>query len=121
MMEQERAIFKSKDQFAILTEAMREAAEKGVTLDRVENDLWEGLLNLGRLLLQEYVDEQGDGDLGPRIEHQGEILNRLETRHEKRYVSVFGEIRIDRTVYGTRERSDARIVLRGSCRDITER
>lgn len=103
MMEQERAVFKSKDQFENLTKTMREAAEKGVTLDRVENDLWQGVLNLGRLMLQEYVDEQGDGDLDPTVEHQGKILNRLETRHEKRYVSVFGEIRIARTVYGTRE------------------
>lgn len=103
MMEQERAIFKSKDQFEKLSKAMREAAEKGVAMDRVENDLWQGLLNLGRFLLQEYVDGQGSGDLGPTVDHQGKILNRLETRHEKRYVSVFGEIRIARTVYGTRE------------------
>ena len=39
MMEQERAIFKSKDQFAQLTKAVQGAAEKGVAMDRVEKDL----------------------------------------------------------------------------------
>ncbi len=110
MMEQERSIFKSKDQFLELTKAVREAAEKGIAIDRVEKTLWQGVLNLGRLMLQDYIDEQGSGDLGPTLENHGRTLHRLETRYEKRYVSVFGEIQIARTVYGTRESQKHEVV-----------
>lgn len=61
------------------------------------------MLNLGRLLLQEFVDQQGSGDLGPTLEYHGKTLQRLDTPYEKRYVSVFGEIPILRTVFGTRK------------------
>jgi hypothetical protein len=115
MMEQEQKFFKSDEQsdeqsdelsdkqYAKIKKALKEAREQGIALGCVEGDLWGDLLELGRLLMQEHVDEQGDGDLGPTIEHEGKTLNRLETRYEKRYVSVFGELRIMRTVYGTRE------------------
>lgn len=103
MMEQEQAIFKAKGLFDHLTAMVQEASENGEAIHQVEGALWQGLLNLGLLLLQGYVEEQGDGDLGPTIEHQDKTLKRLESLHEKRYVSVFGEIRIARTVYGTRE------------------
>ena len=34
---------------------------------------------------------------------QGRTVRRLPQRHERRYVSIFGELTIDRVVYGTRE------------------
>jgi len=98
-MEPERALFKSQEQLAQLAKTMQESAEQGTAIDHVEKDLWQGLLNLGRLLLQEFVDQQGSGDLGPTLEYHGKTLQRLDTPYEKRYVSVFGEIPILRTVF----------------------
>ena len=57
---------------------------------------------MGRHMLQGYVDAQGTGDLGPTLEHEGQPLNRLDGLFDRRYVSIFGELRICRTVYGTR-------------------
>lgn len=91
------------DQFDKLVESLREAVKNGETIDQVEKGLWQRLLELGRLMLQEFVEQQGTGDLGPTTEHEGKSLRRLEFSHKKRYVSVFGEISIERTVYGTRE------------------
>ena len=36
-------------------------------------------------------------------EREGETLTRLREPHEKRYLSIFGELLITRRVYGTRE------------------
>lgn len=110
MMEQEKAIFKSKDQFRELTNELQEAAKRGDSIDHIEKELWHELLNLGRLMMQEYVDQQGSGDLGPTLNDEGKTLRRLDTLYEKRYVSVFGEISILRTVYGTRESQKHEVV-----------
>ena len=110
MMEQERAIFKSQDRFIELWNTVKEAAQRGEPIDRMEHDLWNGLLNLGRLMLQETVDQQGTGDLGPTLEYEGKTVRRLDALYEKRYVSVFGEIIIQRTVYGTRESQKQEVI-----------
>jgi len=49
------------------------------------------------------VDAEGTGDLGPTFEHQGRTLRRLDELHDRSFVTVFGELLIRRTVYGTRE------------------
>lgn len=103
IMEQERAIFKSQEQFANLLEMIQEAVNSGEPIDQVEKTIWQRLMKIGQLLTQGYVDQQGTGDFGPTMEHEGKTLRRLESLYKKRYVSVFGEISILRTVYGTRE------------------
>jgi hypothetical protein len=46
----------------------------------------------------------GDGDMGERITlSDGSCLQRLPDLHGRRYFSVFGEFRLQRTVYGSRE------------------
>ncbi len=67
MMEQEREIFKSKDQFAALWNEVKEAAENGIPIDQIEKELWSGLMNLGRIMLEETIDRQGNGR--PRSYH----------------------------------------------------
>lgn len=103
MMEQEQMIFKSQEQFSQLLQTVENATKEGFPIDQVEKKLFQGVLNLGQCLLQGYVNQQGTGDFGPTLEHEGKTLRRLESTHKKRYVSVFGEIEIVRTVYGTRE------------------
>ena len=62
------------------------------------------LLGLGRTLLTAFVAQQGDGDQGPTIEVEGgQTLQRLPMKHDRRYLSIFGELTISRVAYGSRE------------------
>lgn len=103
ILTQEQAILKGHTQFERLLALVQQGAVRGRTIDRIERDLWSGLLALGHTLLEAYVAGQGTGDLGPTLQWQGRTLHRLEEVHERRYVSVFGELSIPRHVYGTRE------------------
>ena len=105
MMAQEQAILKGREQFERMVAMVRLAAEQGRAIHEVEKDLWHGVLTLGRALLEGFVQEQGTGDLGPTLAHEGRTLHRLDAPHGRRYVSVFGELSspILRHVYGTRE------------------
>jgi hypothetical protein len=103
MMELEREIFKAQAQFERIVETLRQAAVQGQSMDQTERELWQNLLGMGRTLVQGFVDSQGSGDLGPTLAYEGQTLRRLDQLHERRYVSVFGEIHIVRTIYGSRE------------------
>ena len=70
----------------------------------MERELFRQLLGLGHTLLSAFVAAQGDGDLGPEAETpDGHAARRLPERHDRRYVSIFGEMTIARVAYGTRE------------------
>ena len=103
IMTQEQLILKAQEQFEQVKAFLRQACSAGKRIDQVESDLWGQMLQTGRLLLEGYVAGHHQGDLGPTLEHEGRTLRRLDQPHAKRYVSVFGEIEISRTVYGTRE------------------
>ena len=104
IMTQEAALLKAKDEFCKIEEAIRQATIQGTRIDRVEENLWDQMLGLGRLLLTSFVAGQGTGDLGPTLAYEGCLLNRLDELHGKPYMSVFGALPdIERTVYGTRE------------------
>lgn len=68
----------------------------------VERGLFEGLLRIGRDIMAFWFAAQGNGDVGETVEHEGRTLQRLPVR-PKRYVSVFGEIMIQRVAYAVRE------------------
>src|SRR5262249_57979942 len=54
--------------------------------------------------LSAYVAQQGDGDCGPESTTAGGApIRRLPEAHDRRYVSIFGELTIRRVVYGSRE------------------
>jgi hypothetical protein len=104
IMTPEQAALKAHDQFNALGEFIQEAARDGQRIDTVERDLFRRLLGLGHTLLSAFVAAQGDGDLGPEVEVSGgRAARRLPERHDRRYVSIFGELTIARVVYGTRE------------------
>jgi len=103
IMIQEQAILKGQRQFADIAAFVRQAARDGRPIEQVERGLWESLLALGLTMLESYVAAQGTGDLGPTVTFKGRALRRLERLHDRRYVSVFGELTISRAVYGTRE------------------
>ena len=81
-----------------------QSAVDGESIHKVEENLWQRLLDIGRHSLQGFVQRQGDGDVGETLTlEDGRTLKRLDNLHPRRYVSVFGLIDIPRRVYGTRE------------------
>src|SRR3954467_14279706 len=100
----EQAALKAQFQFDALRDFVDQAARDGQRIDVVERELFRQLLGLGHTLLSAFVVQQGDGDVGPQAEAaEGQIARRLPERHDRRYVSIFGELTITRLVYGTRE------------------
>jgi hypothetical protein len=104
IMTPEQAALKAREQFEALRDFVQQAAQDGQRIDTVERELFRQLLGLGRTLLSSFVTQQGDGDVGPQaVASEGRIARRLPEPHDRRYVSIFGELTIARIVYGTRE------------------
>jgi hypothetical protein len=104
MMVTELAALNPRAQFEQMLDFVRQAADDGLRIDSVERDLMRQLLALGYTLLCSFVASQGDGDVGPEATTpEGDTSRRLPERHDRRYVSIFGELTIPRVVYGTRE------------------
>lgn len=110
MMTQERTILKGQAQLEEMAAWLHNAVKKGRPIDEVERSLWQFLLTLGHTMLAGYVEEVGPGDLGESLAFGGRELRRLESLHDRRYVSIFGELTISRTVYGTRETQKHEVV-----------
>ena len=110
IMTQERMILKGQGQMDEMVAFVRQAAKDGRPIDVVERSLWRSLLALGHTLLAGYVEGIGPGDMGDTLKYEGRELNRLESEHARRYVSVFGELTISRYVYGTRETQQHEVV-----------
>lgn len=104
IMNQEQALLKAQAQLQELIDSVHRAVEGGRRIDQVERDLMAQLLDLGLTLLNLFVAQHGDGDLGPATETaEGQPVRRLPLTHDRRYVAIFGELAIPRVVYGTRE------------------
>jgi hypothetical protein len=100
----EQAALKAQHQFDALRDFVQQAARDGQRIDSVERDVFRQLLGLGHALLSAFVAAHGDGDLGPQAETpEGRTVRRLPERHDRRYMSIFGELTITRVAYGTRE------------------
>jgi hypothetical protein len=79
-------------------------ARAGKAVHEVEKDLWHELLRLGHHYLAHFFALAGDGDMGETIRGEdGQEWQRLEQRHPRRYVSIFGTFVLERVVYGSRE------------------
>jgi hypothetical protein len=110
IMTHEQNFLKGQMQLDQMGALVRQAAKAGRAIDQVERDLWTSLLALGRTMLDGYVQLQGTGDLGPTLSYDDRLLRRLDALHDRRYVSIFGELTIPRTVYGTRETQKHEVV-----------
>jgi hypothetical protein len=110
IMTQERMILKGQVQLDEMVAFVRKAAKDGRPIDQVERGLWQSLLTLGHTLLVSYVQDVGAGNVGETLTYEGRELRRLELPHDRRYVSVFGELAISRYVYGTRETQKHEVV-----------
>src|SRR5262245_31115633 len=83
---------------------LRTALHEGTAVHQVERQLWELALQLGRRSLAALFEACGTGDLGEALTlPDGCDVQRLQELHRRRYVSIFGEFRLARAVYGSRE------------------
>lgn len=103
IVSQEQAFLKSYAQLGALCDDVERAAREGRRVDRVERDLFDGLLQIGLTLLTAFVDGQGDGDAGQELPAGDHTVRRLEEPRTRRYLSIFGELSITRRVYAVRE------------------
>jgi hypothetical protein len=110
IMAQEQMILKGQVQLEEMARFVRQAAKDGRPIDTVERGLWQALLDLGHTMLAGYVEGVGPGDVGDTLRHEGRELKRLESPHDRRHVSVFGELMISRYVYGMREAQKHEVV-----------
>src|SRR6202007_1548730 len=104
MIAQEQALLKAQMELQQLVAYVQDAALGPEGIDQVERELMRRLLALGHTLLEAFVAEKGNGDVGSNIPAgDGHTLQRLPEAHNRRYVSIFGELMISRIVYGSRE------------------
>lgn len=113
----EREFLKAYETLEQLVDQVCQSAAQGRRMDEVERIVFAELLAMGRHLMQAFVTAAGDGDVGETcevpLETEGpspepqpaatRVLRRLRRPHTRRYVSIFGELKITRCVYGTRE------------------
>lgn len=93
--------------FWSMVEYMQHAASERQPIHQVEETVFRRLLVMGRWLLQAFLELAGTGDVGPTLTVAGEAptdphqeLPRLDQTHKRPYLSIFGEIAIERTCYG---------------------
>ena len=99
----ELELCKAQAQFQKMCEFLRQAADEGQRLDQVERACsrrrWRCACGCCRRLSKPTAmatkARNSNTRAGP--------LRRLEQPHDKRYLSIFGELLISRYVYGTRE------------------
>ena len=94
---------KAQEQFQRMCEFLEQALSEGQRVDQVERGLFPQAMTMCLDLLRSFVVAHGDGDEGETLQGEGETLHRLKDPHEKRYLSIFGELLISRWVYGARE------------------
>ncbi len=103
ILAKEKLFLKAQSQLVEIIRLVEQGVDKGQRIDEMERDLFSELLTIGRTLLEAFVAAQGDGDSGEKVDRDGQCLKRLKERHARRYLSIFGELRIERFVYAIRE------------------
>ena len=89
--------------FHKLAEFLAHACHKRTAAHEVEREIFGRMLEMGLSLLHEFFTSCGTGDEGE--EHSlpdGRKLKRMPELHIKPYQSVFGEVKVERTVYAKR-------------------
>jgi hypothetical protein len=102
IMAQEQHFIKAQKEFEALLSWIGQADDEGLRIDQVERGLFSRLLAIGFVLLEAFVAKFGRGDEGETVEREGRTLRRSTEPHSRRYVSIFGELMLDRFVYAIR-------------------
>jgi hypothetical protein len=94
-----------------LKKVLCRAVQERQPIHEVEKAVWEEVLRIGRQALGQFITQLGTGDMGETINlPDGRYCQRLEEIHERRYMSIFGEFTLRRTVYGSREKQKIEFV-----------
>ena len=102
IMAQEKYFIKARKEFDALLGWIGQADKEGLRIDQVERGLFSRLLAIGFVLLEAFVAKFGRGDVGETIQREGRTLRRSAQPHKRRYLSIFGELSINRFVYALR-------------------
>src|SRR5262245_24031767 len=105
-MAHEKEVLKSENLTELLSELqgfIHDSARRGTAIHEVERTVWREVLRIGRHCLGQFLALQGNGDMGETLVVAGQECRRFEELHQRRYVSIFGEFRLERVVYGSRE------------------
>jgi hypothetical protein len=96
-----------------LVERVRDAADAQRPIHQVEEVIFRDVLAMGLALLRSFLAASGEGDVGPTLTIPGEtpdepphVLPRRAEPRSRTYLSVFGEVSIERVGYGE-DRLDA--------------
>lgn len=99
--------------FWSLVERVQDAAERGDPIHQVEETIFQDLLMIGLSMLRTFLAASGDGDVGPTLTIPGEspdepsqVPPRLDEPRSRPYLSISGEVAIERVGYGP-DRLDA--------------
>jgi hypothetical protein len=104
IMTHEREFLKAQKCFDGLIATVQSAFEDGQRIDELEGSVFQELLRLGLTLVAAFIAKHGDGNVGPTAtDKDGNPCKRLPEKHTRPYKSVFGELTIERYVYGSRE------------------
>lgn len=68
------------DQFRTILLRLDSALDKNTPIHQVEQTLIDELRVLGRLAIEQFIEQQGDGDIGEIVEQDGKTLQRLTDR-----------------------------------------
>lgn len=83
---------------------VRHAADQGRPAHDVERAIWDRVLKLGREVFALFLRLHGTGDVGDQLTlPDGSTADRLPTTRARGYRSVFGDLALARTCYGTRD------------------
>lgn len=103
MIAKTREFCKAERIFGQMCQTIKDAGDSNTRIDQVERRLFELAMQLCLTLLMVLVKSVGPGDEGKTIERDGRVLRRLRKQRQRRYVSIFGELRCKRYVYAKRE------------------
>jgi hypothetical protein len=90
-----------------LVQRVQDAAPRQEPIHQVEETIFRDLLTIGLSMLRTFLNASGAGDVGPTLTIPGDtpaeppqVLPRLEQPRSRPYLSIFGEVTIERTGYG---------------------
>lgn len=86
---------------------IQQSHENSEPLDKLERQLFAELMKLGHAGLQDFIEASGDGDVGEQMTINEQVVRRSEEKQKRPYLSIFGELTIDRYVYCRRKKSKA--------------
>lgn len=96
-----------------LEQLVERAARAGRTLYELERSVLDSLLKMGRVAIEQFLAQQGDGNLGETVtDSDGRTLHRSAKPMARALRTIFGEHEISAFVYRLRKHPKTSIALR---------